>query len=379
MSQTSPLTALALTHVRVSPKTVWSFVETIYADGMRGIGEASLARAPDALDAPFAQASAALAGTTLEHALGYPARHAPTTLAEAAIGSAIEQAAQDVSARRRGASCAEALGGRTDARIPTYANLNRRTLDRSPAGFHASALAARDAGYQVFKVAPFDELTPALADTPDGRLLLDAGVARVAAVRDAIGAGRQLFVDCHWRFTPSSARNAIAALAAHNVVWCECPLVETVDAIPDLKALRTYANHWHMRLAGLEELTSAAAFVPYLAAGAYDVVMPDVKYAGGIAGLMDVAERAAAHGIACAPHNPTGPVGHIASAVACAVSKRCELLEHQFDETALFFALVSGALPAPRDGHSRMPRGHGMGVTLDTSMLSAADVRVVQG
>jgi galactonate dehydratase len=368
---------LRLTHVRISAKTEWSFVE-FAADGVRGIGEATLPRAPAELDAAFTRAAGALAGGTLADALAFPIRHAPATLADAAIGSAIEQAAQDIAARLRGASCAEALGGRTDARIPTYANINRRTLDRTPAGFHASALLARDAGYSVFKVAPFDDLTPALAGTPEGDALMAAGIARVAAVRDAIGAGRQLFVDCHWRFTPATARNAIAALAAHNVVWFECPIPETVDAIGELKALRTYAHHWHMRLAGLEELTAPDAFAPYLAAGAYDVVMPDVKYAGGIAGLFAVAQLAATHGVACAPHNPSGPVSHIASAAACAASKQFEMLEHQLDESPLFFSLVGGVLPAPQDGRSRMPKGHGFGVTLETSVVPAADVRVVR-
>src|SRR6185436_20717350 len=98
------------------------------------------------------------------------------------------------------------------------------------------------------------------------------------------------------------------ALAERGVTWFECPIAERLEAIPDLKRIRTRANARGMRLAGLEELPAPSAFRPYIDAGAYDVVMPDVKYAGGIGGILAIAAAARAHGIACAPHNPTGPV-----------------------------------------------------------------------
>jgi galactonate dehydratase len=93
-----------------------------------------------------------------------------------------------------------------------------------------------------------------------------------------------------------------------GVTWFECPLPETPEAIGALRKLRAESNALGMRLAGLEELTHPDAFRPWLEAGCYDVVMPDVKYAGGISGVLRVAELAAQYATACAPHNPTGPV-----------------------------------------------------------------------
>lgn len=61
-------------------------------------------------------------------------------------------------------------------------------------------------------------------------------------------------------------------------------------------------------LTRLDELTHPDAFRPWPEAGCDDVVMPDVKYAGGISGVLRVAELAAQYATACAPHNPMGPV-----------------------------------------------------------------------
>ena len=85
---------------------------------------------------------------------------------------------------------------------------------------------------------------------------------------------------------------------------------EEPGAIPALKRWRALCNARGMVLAGLETQIGLAAFEPYLSAGAYDVVMPDVKYVGGLVETVAVAERAAACGVAVSPHNPSGPVCH---------------------------------------------------------------------
>ena len=291
------------------------------------------------------------------------------SMAQGAVASALEQAVWDLAGRHAGVPVASLLNGDGARGIALYANINRRTVDRSPAGFVASATAAATAGFRVFKVAPFDDVTPQTVDTQEGRARIQQGMDRVAAVREAIGPDRELFVDCHWRFTPVAARQAIDALEQLHVVWFECPLPERADTIEEIAGLRRYANERGMRLAGLEELTSPAAFAPWLAAGAYDVVMPDVKYCGGIADLLAIGSDAARHRVACAPHNPTGPVCHAASLAACSALDAPVLLEHQWDETPWFFAIGGPAMPRPRRGESEVPRAPGLGVALDFTGL----------
>lgn len=356
--------AIDLHHIQVTPKTTWSFLELGLADGTTGWGEASLMHSPGLLDAPAVSAKQALIGHTLTRLDEFIAARGMTPMPQASIASALEQAAWDARAQQAGCGAAELRGSPARKRVALYANMNRRTTDRSPDGFFISAQQSAAAGYSALKVAPFDQVTTENDSTPEGRRFIDQGLARVAAVRQAAGPDVQVFVDCHWRFTPATASAVLRELAVMGVTWFECPLPETPEAIGALRKLRAESNALGMRLAGLEELTHPDAFRPWLEAGCYDVVMPDVKYAGGISGVLRVAELAAQYATACAPHNPTGPVCHAASLVACAIGVNMEMLEHQYDETPAFWNLVGGDLPQPQGGVSALPTRNGLGVAI---------------
>ena len=53
-------------------------------------------------------------------------------------------------------------------------------------------------------------------------------------------------------------------------------------------------------------MTGVDAFRSFLDAGVYDVVMPDVKYAGGFAEMLRIADAAAACGASCSPTTRAG-------------------------------------------------------------------------
>ncbi|NDL61701.1 enolase C-terminal domain-like protein [Acerihabitans arboris] len=359
----SRISALDLVHCPVTAKTTWSFIRLTRSDGVSGWGEASWVRDPGVLDVFHAAARQRLLGQPWAALDGYLEGETPA-LPQAAIASALEQAMWDIRGKSNGNySAALAVAGYR-RRIPLYANINRSITDRDEAGFRRAGQKAVAAGFGRIKIAPFDGLTPGKIHTPTGRKLLDDGLARVAATRAGIGADTELYVDCHWRFDRLGASSVLKELAALGVGWFECPLMETLENIPALKQLRGEANTLGMRLAGLEELTHPAGFLPWLGAGAYDVVMPDVKYARGIAGVAAVARLAASFATGCAPHNPSGPIAHAASLVACAISDSIEQLEHQFDETPAFWRLINDNFPRPVDGASLTPALPGLGAEL---------------
>jgi len=354
--------ALELLHCPVTEKTTWSFITLRMSDGVTGWGEASWVRNPAALDAYHALAREELLGQDWTALKKYLSRET-ATIPQAAILSALDQAMWDIRGKRSGCASSALAGATRRGRIPLYANINRSITDRSDSGFMLAGQKAVAAGFNRIKIAPFDGLTPENRRSTLGVKLLDQGLARVAATRAGIGAA-DLYIDCHWRFDAQSAPAVMQELSALGVSWFECPLPETLDNIPALKRLRGQANGLGMRLAGLEELISPALFIPWFAAGAYDVVMPDVKYARGISGVLDVAAQAAACGIGCAPHNPSGPISHAASLVACAVSETIDQLEHQFDETPAFWQMIDDDFPRPHNGESRLPSAWGLGTPL---------------
>ena len=118
--------------------------------------------------------------------------------------------------------------------------------------------------------------------------------------------------------------------------------------------MRGQANAAGVRLAGAELFIGAEGFRPLLERGLYDVVMPDVKYAGGPHECLRIAELAARHGAACSLHNPSGPVCHAHSLHLSAALAGEERLEYQHGETPRFYQIAPG-LEAPRGGSAALP------------------------
>ena len=356
---------------RISPKTVWTFVRARDAEGRTGWGEATLQgqaaelhRHIDAL-APRVCSNSAGAIAQVAQIVG---THGDSAAESAAI-SAIDQAIVDVEAQARGVSVASMLGVPRRTTIDLYANINRGTLDRSPDGFAARARDAVESGFRAIKIAPLDDVQPDTVASEQGCRLLDAGIARIAAVRAAVGPDVPLMVDCHWRLDEPSASSLLREVEPMSLYWLECPLREDREALAALRRLRSQANRSGVRLAGCESMTAVEGFRPYLDAGAYDVIMPDVKYAGGMVEMLRIADEAAARDVQCSPHNPSGPIAHAHSVHVSALLATFPFLEFQYAESPLFFEIVSGPFPGPSAGSSALPSASGVGPAIDLRRL----------
>jgi galactonate dehydratase len=359
---------LGVSVAEITPKTRWIFVEMTTDAGLRGVGEGSLNGEETAVAEAVAQLAPvvfALTGAAPAQLMSVPL----PGLAEAAAFSAIDQALWDIEAQRQGVRLAEAMGAVRRTSIPLYANINRRTLDRSPAGFAMSARDAVAAGHEAFKVAPFDEATMEARRAGSLAAAIEPGIRRIEAVRAEIGPERRLMVDCHWRLDEAASELVIAATAEMGVHWVECPLPETPDQFAALTRLRGLANRRDMLLAGCEQSIGTAGFLPFLKAGAYDVMMPDVKYVGGLAEIMRLADVLRKAGVGFSPHNPSGPVCHAASLQLCAAVADLHSLETQFDETPLFDELAGQRLQAVAGGVAALPATAGLGMVLQPSVL----------
>lgn len=373
---------VAALSARVSDKTVWNFVRVDTADGRQGWGEATLQGSAIAVHDHVARMARALIGRDLTlpidviDIVGTCGRDLP----EAAAISALDQAIWDALAQTRGETITQALGSHLRSEVTLYANVNRGTVDRSPDGFAARAREAVNCGFDAVKIAPFDGVLPGREDSG----LLGAAIARIAAVRAAIGPDVRLMVDCHWRLSESVASDVLRELEAQKLYWLECPLPEDEENFAALRRLRAQANAAGVRLAGCETMVGRGGFQPFLDAGVYDVIMPDVKYAGGLRELLRVGELAARSSVACSPHNPTGPIAHAHSLHLSAHLSLFPFLEIQYGESPLFFEFVAGELPDAHTGRSKLPSGAGLGVALGGEALrrqlidpSAAAVRKI--
>ena len=357
--------------------TRWMFLTVETDDGLVGLGEATRQVEEEAV---FARAAEILPGLIAKPAEpGLVGTIGPfSDMPRAAVLSSLSQALWDIAGKRADQPVARLLGPQRTAPVPLYANINRRSVARTPESFAESARLALAAGFSAFKIAPFDEVDAAsrAAGTDAGRI--GHGLERVAAVREVIGPDRDLMVDCHWRFSVGGARTAIDAVKPFNLYWFETPIPETDDLIPEIVRLRGLANAVGMRLAGCEHEVGVAGFERFAAAGAYDVMMPDIKYVGSIEEMLAIAERLDGTGVGFSPHNPSGPVAHAASLHVCAVARGFTQLEMQFEESPLFWTLAGGTLPLPLGGASVLPAGTGLGVTLDPAVLATERRRTAE-
>ena len=370
------ITDISYRVLHVSAKTNWSFVQVRTTEGFTGWGECSL-NGWEPLQREYASSwwpgliGAAVADAAAAQALCAIYQHSPGGLIAHSVKSATEQAMLDALAQVRGVPLWSLLGPALRSEVEVYANINRATHPRTPQGFAASARLAVAQGYRAVKLAPFDGVLPANAESAEGARLIAAAHQRIRAVRAAVGTGIRVMVDCHWRLTPGTARATLEALREVGLHWLECPISERGSQHDDILALRRIANAQDVRLAGAEKETEVEGFRPYFERGLYDTIMPDVKYCGGVAALVRIAQVAERYGVQTAPHNPTGPICNFSSVHACMVGPGCDFLELQVGESELFTEAVDGCYPEFVNGCFQQPQKSGMGAALDMQVLDA--------
>lgn len=357
--------------LNVSEKTNWFFMRVTAENGLSGIGEASLNGWETAQLAVAEDLRQEWVGKTVDELLPLLRvfAHSPGGLIASSIVSAIEQAVTDLRAKHVGVPVHALLGGEARKSVRVYANINRGARDRTPEGIARSARHAVEQGYAAIKIAPFDGVYWGDADQAAVARRTQAGVERVLAIREAVGPDVDIMVDCHWRFDENGARQLLRDLQPARLYWLECPVSENPDAFAMLQRIHTETRVCGMKLAGAERQIGVGGFAPFVDDGLLDVVMPDVKYAGGYGEMLRIAAHCARRGVSFAPHNPTGPVCNLASMHICAAAPAFLVLEHQLAESPLFFEAVGGYRPKLVNGCFELPDAPGLGIMLDDAVL----------
>ena len=201
-----------------------------------------------------------------------------TSLALAAIDTAL----WDWRCRRDGQPLWQAAGG-AKKRIPVYTteggwlHLPTETIVRE-------TLAAKKAGFKGAKIKV------GLAHVSDD-------VARLKAVRAAVGDGFEIMVDANQCFTLSEALRRAPRYAELGIAWFEEPL-----PADDITGHARLAAASDVPIAVGESLYSAGQFAAYVQQGAASILQPDVARIGGITPWLKVAHLAECHNQMVAPH-----------------------------------------------------------------------------
>jgi len=203
---------------------------------------------------------------------------AVTSLALAAVDTAL----WDLRCWAAGLPLWRAAGG-AQSSVPVYTT-EGGWLHLSPAALVQEALAAREQGFKGAKVKV-------------GKPTLAEDLARLSAVRSAVGDGFEIMVDANQCFTLSEALRRAPAYAALGIGWFEEPL-----PADDLAGHARLAAQAALPVAVGESLYSPGQFGDYLRASACHIVQVDVARVGGITPWLKVAHMAEACNLAVAPH-----------------------------------------------------------------------------
>lgn len=326
-------------------------------DGLTGLGEASLGGQTNAVLGALKDLEPLLLGadaTRIEHLWQQAYRHAfwhggPTFLS--ALGG-VEVALWDIQGQALGVPIHRLLGGPVRERIRAYANGPRGD---TPEEMARSAVELVARGFTALKMGPWEAM-PILASK--GRI--EEGVARVRAVREAVGPEIELMVDAHGRLSPPVAIRAAAALAPLGITFLEEPTLPGNDS-----ALVRVARKSKVPIAVGERHYTRWAFDALLASRAIAVLQPDIIQSGGIAEARKIAALAEMHFVSVAPHNPWSWVNTMASLHLDTVLPNFLMQEVITEPEPWKVAIVANPPLMDEEGFFAVPDAPGLGITLD--------------
>ncbi len=275
----------------------------------------------------------------------------------------IDQALWDIKGRRYGLPVHQFLGGPVRDRIRVYSWVGGETPQET-------ARAARDrvaAGFTALKLGG-----PGAMHYIDSFARIEAVVARVAAVREAVGSAVGIGVDFHGQVHKGMAKLLAKELEPFHLMFIEEPVLAEHN-----EALRDLAMHTSIPIATGERMFSRWDFKQILQDGYVDIIQPDLSHAGGISEVRRIAAMAEVYDVAVAPHCPLGPIALASSLQIDAATPNAFIQEqslgiHYHQGNELLDYLADPGIFAYQAGFVAIPQEPGLGISIDEEAVRKA-------
>lgn len=268
--------------------------------------------------------------------------------------SAVDIALWDIEAKRLGVPLWRLLGGRLRRASRVYythwgASIETR---RTSEAFRDWAIESRKNGWTAVKwTLP--------AQGTEAERIAQAGT-ELEAIRGAVGASMDLALEAAETFSVRSAIDFANAVAKYRPLWIEEPtLRENPAGLGDVAAKSPVA------IASGEGLFSRAEFRSLLDARGAAIIQPDVLHAGGITEIRKIANLAEAYGVEVAPHQCSGPIGHVASLAAMSVCRNFLVQEWEAADDSVYRELTDGTYPVQQNGVVELSDRPGLGLRVN--------------
>ncbi|MEV6007825.1 galactonate dehydratase [Streptomyces sp. NPDC051976] len=276
--------------------------------------------------------------------------------------SGIDQALWDIKGKAYGVPVYDLLGGPVRERIRAYPWVH----GNEPGALADSARAAVAAGFDAMKFGASDQMTP--IDSP---AVVRHMVARVAAVREAVGDEVDFAIDFHGRASTAMARRVLPLLEEY------LPLFAEEVVLPEYsRDLAQVTGTTSVPIATGERLYSRWDFKEVLRSG-IAVVQPDLSHAGGISEVRRIAAMAEAHDVQLAPHCPLGPIALAASLQIDFATPNVLIQEQSIgigygEGEGLLDYLLDTDVFRFDNGYLHRPLGPGLGIEIDEAAVRRA-------
>ncbi|MHB8510785.1 MAG: mandelate racemase/muconate lactonizing enzyme family protein [Actinomycetota bacterium] len=276
----------------------------------------------------------------------------------------IEAALYDLAAKAVGLPLYRYLGGTRD-RVPAYASFGEL---REPKQRADDALAAMEQGFTSIKLRPRHDT-------------MEEDIEEVRVVRQAAGDALGIACDANqgWRvdvFKQGTARwtfkRALATARAYedfSVAWLEEPLDQF-----DFEGYRRLRDQTSTPIAGGELSGDIWPLREHIERRSLDIVQPDAMFTGGITGALEIASMARNAGLGFAPHTWSNGLG-LAANLHVLAATHGHMLEYPYDPPGWVpegrDAMLAEPIGIDPDGWVTLPRGPGLGVSLDIDRIQA--------
>ncbi|MES0882760.1 galactonate dehydratase [Roseibium sp. SCP14] len=270
--------------------------------------------------------------------------------------SGIDQALWDIKGKAAGLPVHALLGGKCRDKIKVYSWIGG---DR-PSDVAENARDVMKRGFKAIKLNGCEEM-----QIVDSNTKIDAAVATIATIREAVGYELGIGVDFHGRVQKPMAKVLAKELEQYRLMFIEEPVLSE-----NKEALRDIVNHTATPIALGERLYSRWDFKSVLQDGYVDIIQPDLSHAGGITECRKIATMAEAYDVALAPHCPLGPIALAACLQVDAVSHNAFIQEqslgiHYNSSNDILDYISNKGVFGYEDGFVSIPDGPGLGVEID--------------
>ena len=278
----------------------------------------------------------------------------------------IDQALWDIKGKFFNAPVYQLLGGKSRDAIKVYSWIGG---DR-PAEVGDAARAMVSKGFQAVKMNATEELQ--IIDSYDK---IDAAIARIAAVREAVGPAVGIGIDFHGRVHKPMAKLLAKELEYYRPMFIEEPVLPENN-----EALREIARHVAIPIATGERMFSRWDYKKLLSDGYVDIIQPDLSHAGGITECKKIFSMAEAYDVAVAPHCPLGPIALAACLQVDACSYNAFIQEqslgiHYNQGSDLLDYLADPSVFRYEDGYVAIPGGPGLGININEDKVKEMAAR----